>query len=78
MDFLENIFFMDHILGEISVQEVTKKDPIKAVQLYILNLLSKKGTLICGFSDFIALQSTVVNHWGSNIKSFIANKAKII
>ena len=32
--------------------EVTKKDPIKPVQLYTLNLLSKKKTLICGFSDF--------------------------
>ena len=43
---------MDHIFGEISVQEVTKKDPIKPVQLYILNLLSKQKTLICGFLDF--------------------------
>ena len=43
---------LDHILREISIQEVTKKDPIKAVQLYIRNLLSRRESLICGFSDF--------------------------
>ena len=44
-------FYRPYIRRNIST-EVTKKDPIKPVQLYTLNLLSKKKTLICGFSDF--------------------------